>query len=59
LKTPDDRFRRSDVSAPGNWNIFLNIINVDAKDGLSGTHLVKALHGLEQTAEPFGPSATA
>ena len=32
--------------APGNWDIFLNIINVEAEQGLTEAHLVKTLYGL-------------
>lgn len=41
------RAARSEFTAPGNWDIFLNIINVDAEDGLTKAHLVKTLYGLE------------
>lgn len=41
-----DRFRRSDFTAPGNWDIFMNIINVEA-------HLVTTLFGLEPTMDPL------
>jgi hypothetical protein len=48
-----DRFSRSDFTAPGNWDVFLNIINVEAQQGLTEAHLVKTLYGLEPTADPF------
>ena len=32
----------------GNWDIFLNIINVEAEQGLTEPHLVKTLYGLER-----------
>ena len=41
------RFARSEFTAPGNWDIFLNIINVDAERGLTNADLVKTLYGLE------------
>lgn len=41
------RTARSEFTAPGNWDIFLNVINVDAEDGLTEAHLVKTLYGLE------------
>jgi hypothetical protein len=47
------RLSRIDFSAPGNWDIFLNIINVEAQQGLTEAHLVKTLYGLEQPADPF------
>lgn len=39
---------RSEFTAPGNWDIFLNIINVEAEQGLTEPHLVKSLYGLEK-----------
>jgi hypothetical protein len=41
-----DRFSCSDFTASGNWDIFLNIINVEAQHGLTEAHLVKTLYGL-------------
>ena len=41
------RISRSEFTAPGNWDIFLNIINVDAERGLTAAELVKTLYGLE------------
>jgi len=41
------RNARSEFTAPGNWDIFLNIINVEAEQGLTEAHLVKTLYGLE------------
>ena len=48
-----DRFGRSDFTAPGNWDIFLNIINVEAQQGLTEAHLVKTLYGLDDPKNPF------
>jgi hypothetical protein len=48
-----DRFSRSDFTAPGNWDIFLNVINVEAQQGLTEAHLVKTLYGLEDPKNPF------
>jgi len=42
------RNARSEFTAPGNWDIFLNIINVEAEQGLTEAHLVKTLYGLEK-----------
>ena len=42
------RTSRSEFMAPGNWDIFLNIINVEAEAGLTEAHLVKTLYGLEK-----------
>ncbi|AUQ52414.1 hypothetical protein PhaeoP83_04196 (plasmid) [Phaeobacter inhibens] len=42
------RTARSEFTAPGNWDIFLNIINVEAEQGLTEPHLVKTLYGLEK-----------
>jgi hypothetical protein len=42
------RTARSEFTAPGNWDIFLNIINVEAEEGLTEAHLVKTLYGLER-----------
>ena len=42
------RNARSEFTAPGNWDIFLNIINVEAEQGLAEAHLVKTLYGLEK-----------
>ncbi len=48
-----DRFSRSDFTAPGNWDIFLNIINVEAQQGLTEAHLVEALYGFAPSSDPF------
>jgi hypothetical protein len=42
------RTARPEFTAPGNWDIFLNIINVEAEEGLTEPHLVKTLYGLER-----------
>ena len=42
------RTARTEFTAPGNWDIFLNIINVEAEEGLTEPHLVKTLYGLER-----------
>ena len=42
------RNARSEFTAPGNWDIFLSIINVEAEQGLTEAHLVKTLYGLEK-----------
>jgi hypothetical protein len=52
FRDDQDRFSRSDFTAPGNWDIFLNTINVEAQDGLTEAHPVKALYGIEPT-EPI------
>jgi hypothetical protein len=39
--------------APGNWDIFLNIINVEVEEGLTEAHLVKTLYGLEKREHVF------
>lgn len=47
------RMSRFDFVAMGNWDIFLNIINVEAEQGLTEAHLVKTLYGLEQRPNHF------
>lgn len=47
------RLSRIDFTAPGNWDIWLNIINVEAQQGLTEAHLVKTLYGLEPPSDPF------
>jgi hypothetical protein len=42
------RNARSEFTAPGNWDIFLNIINVEAEQGLTEAHLVKTLYDLDK-----------
>lgn len=42
------RTGRPEFTAPGNWDIFLNTINVEAQDGLTEGHLVKTLYGLKK-----------
>lgn len=42
------RTARSEFTTPGNWDIFLNTINVEAKEGLAEPYLVKTLYGLEK-----------
>ncbi|WP_271437105.1 hypothetical protein [Lentibacter algarum] len=48
-----DRFSRSNFTAHGNWDIFLNVINVEAQEGLTEAHLVKTLYGLEDSTDSF------
>jgi hypothetical protein len=48
-----DRFSRSDFTPPGTWDIYLNIINVEAQDGLTEAHFVKTLYGIVPTTDPF------
>ena len=47
------RNSRSEFAAPGNWDIFLNIINVEAEQGLTEAHLVKTLYGVERREDVF------
>ncbi|MEP4197272.1 MAG: hypothetical protein ABJL99_16740 [Aliishimia sp.] len=47
------RLSQIDFTAPGNWDTFLNIINVEAQQGLTEAHLMKTLHGLEPPTDPF------
>ena len=47
------RLSRIDFTAPGNWDIWLNIINVEAQQGLTEAHMVKILYGLEPPSDPF------
>ncbi len=47
------RLSRIDFTAPGNWDIFLNIINVEAEQGLTEAHLTKTLYGLEPPSDTF------
>lgn len=47
------RLSRIDFTAPGNWDIWLNIISVEAQQGLTEEHLVKTLYGLEPMSDPF------
>ena len=47
------RNSRSEFAAPGNWDIFLNIINVEAEQGLTEAHLVKTLYGIERREHVF------
>ncbi len=41
----------------GNWDIFLNVINVEARDGCSLAHLVKTLYGWDET-DRYNPAAS-
>jgi hypothetical protein len=43
-----NRTSRFDYAGLGNWDIFFNIINVEAEQGLTEQHLVKTLYGLEK-----------
>lgn len=47
------RNSRSEFTAPGNWDVFLNIIDVEAERGLTVAHLVKTLYGLERREHVF------
>jgi len=38
-------FQRRPFTAPGNWNVFLNVINVEAHDGASEAHLLEVFFG--------------
>lgn len=44
------RTSRTDFKAPGNWDIFINVINVEAQHGLTEQHLIKTLYGLEKNS---------
>ncbi len=35
----------------GNWDIFLNVINIEARTGCSQNHLVETLYGPKETTE--------
>ena len=41
-------FQRHPFVAPGNWDVFLNVINVEAHGGVSETDLLKAFYGFAQ-----------
>ena len=47
------RTTRFEETAPGNWEIFLNIINVEAEGGVSEAELVKTFYGLDQEHKGF------
>lgn len=47
------RTSRFDFSAPGNWDTFLNIINVEAEGGVTAAELVKIFYGLEPSSDHF------
>jgi len=39
--------------APGNWDVFLNVINVEAESGVAESDLVKTFYGVEDTVGTF------
>lgn len=41
------RLQRFPFVAPGNWDIWLNVINVEAHDGVSEAELLKTFYGVE------------
>jgi len=47
------RTSRFNETAPGNWDIFLNIINVESEGGVSEAALVKIFYGLEKNPDSF------
>ena len=47
------RMSRIDFQAPGDWRDFLNIINVEAHEGMTEPQLVKALYGMYEPDDPF------
>ncbi|GLO68661.1 hypothetical protein MACH17_01780 [Phaeobacter inhibens] len=49
------RMSRIDFQAPGDWRDFLNIINVEAHEGMTEPQLVKALYGMDEPDDPFEP----
>ena len=44
---------RRPIMGLGNWDVFLNVINVEARNRLTEAHLVKTLYGLEQSKEVY------
>lgn len=44
-----DEYSRDDHGVVGNWHIFLNLINIEARTGCSLEHLIGILYGLEHT----------
>jgi len=46
------RTSRFEETAPGNWDVFLNVINVEAEGGVTEADLVKTFYGFER--EPAG-----
>jgi len=41
--------RSNDAPILGNWDIFLNVLNVEAEDGATGAHLRRVLYGVPDT----------
>ncbi|MEO0923247.1 MAG: hypothetical protein AAFY09_10815 [Pseudomonadota bacterium] len=41
------RLQRSAFIAPGNWDIWLNVINVEAQSGMSEASLLRTFYGVE------------
>lgn len=44
--------RRGDAPVPGNWDIFLNVLNIEAEDGATGAHIRRTLYG-DPGSRPF------
>lgn len=47
--------RLRDATPPGNWGIFLNVINVEAEGGVSGARLHQALYGEPADGPSYDP----
>ena len=47
------RFARVRMRPLGNWDIFLNVLNVEAEDGVSGGEISRKLYGAPETKRGF------
>lgn len=47
------RFARVRTRPIGNWDIFLNVLNVEAEDGISGAEISRKLYGEPDTGSGF------
>ena len=47
--------RFGDTAIPGNWDIFLNVLNVEAEGGASGADLRRVLYGEPEATGIFDP----
>jgi len=48
-----NRMSRFDDVAPGNWDVFLNVINVEVEGGATEAELVEAFYGITETPGTF------
>lgn len=50
-----DIIRGQAISLPGHWDVFLNVINVEAEDAITGQELFSRFYGFDNRSNPLAP----